>query len=83
MRLFRNGTFSKTSLLSVLIGMGMFGGMLMIPQYLQIVKGASPTKSGLEMLPLMARHDDRLDRLGPDHRARPAATRSSRSSAPR
>ncbi|MEU9124000.1 MFS transporter [Streptomyces sp. NPDC048506] len=54
MRLFRNGTFSKTSLLSVLIGMGMFGGMLMIPQYLQIVKGASPTRSGLEMLPLMA-----------------------------
>ncbi|MGW7008633.1 MFS transporter [Streptomyces sp. NPDC054933] len=53
MRLFRNGTFSKTSLLSVLVGMGMFGGMLMIPQYLQIVKGASPTKSGLEMLPLM------------------------------
>ncbi|MCQ4041593.1 MFS transporter [Streptantibioticus rubrisoli] len=53
MRLFRNGTFSKTSMLSVLIGMGMFGGMLMIPQYLQIVKGASPTKSGLEMLPLM------------------------------
>ncbi|WP_329142292.1 MFS transporter [Streptomyces sp. NBC_01456] len=54
MRLFRNGTFSKTSVMSVLIGMGMFGGMLMIPQYLQIVKGASPTKSGLEMLPLMA-----------------------------
>ncbi|WP_327687470.1 MFS transporter [Streptomyces tubercidicus] len=54
MRLFRNGTFSKTSVLSVLIGMGMFGGMLMIPQYLQIVKGASPTTSGLEMLPLMA-----------------------------
>ncbi|MGG7569639.1 MDR family MFS transporter [Streptomyces sirii] len=54
MRLFRNGTFSKISLLSVLIGMGMFGGMLLIPQYLQIVKGASPTTSGLEMLPLMA-----------------------------
>ncbi|MER7398515.1 MFS transporter [Streptomyces sp. NPDC000151] len=54
MRLFRNGTFSKTSLLSVFIGMGMFGGMMMIPQYLQIVKGSSPTRSGLEMLPLMA-----------------------------
>ncbi|MGY0490972.1 MFS transporter [Streptomyces sp. WG-D5] len=54
MRLFRNAIFSKTSFLSVLIGAGMFGGMLMIPQYLQIVKGASPTKSGLEMLPLMA-----------------------------
>jgi hypothetical protein len=39
--------------LAVLVGMGMFGGMLMIPQYLQIVMGASPTESGLMMLPLM------------------------------
>ncbi|MEY9938102.1 EmrB/QacA subfamily drug resistance transporter [Streptacidiphilus sp. MAP5-52] len=53
MRLFSNKVFSQTSLLSVLTGMAMFGGMLMIPQYLQIVKGASPTKSGLLMLPLM------------------------------
>ncbi|MDB5125763.1 MAG: putative multidrug-efflux transporter [Mucilaginibacter sp.] len=53
MRLFGNKVFSQTSLLSVLVGMGMFGGLLMVPQYLQIVKGASPTKSGLLMLPLM------------------------------
>ncbi len=53
MRLFSNKVFSQTSLLSVLVGMAMFGGMMMIPQYLQIVKGASPTKSGLMMLPLM------------------------------
>ncbi|MGW3177351.1 MFS transporter [Streptomyces sp. NPDC001153] len=53
MRLFRSAVFSKMSLLSVLIGMGMFGGMMMIPLYLQIVKGVSPTKSGLMMLPLM------------------------------
>jgi EmrB/QacA subfamily drug resistance transporter len=53
MRLFSNRVFSQTSMLSVLIGMAMFGGMMMIPQYLQIVKGASPTKSGLMMLPLM------------------------------
>ncbi|MGW5433804.1 MFS transporter [Streptomyces sp. NPDC004059] len=53
MRLFRSPVFSKMSLLSVLIGMGMFGGMMMIPLYLQIVKGVSPTKSGLLMLPLM------------------------------
>jgi len=53
MRLFRNKVFSRTSLLSVMVGMVMFGGMLMIPQYLQIVKGESPTKSGLMMLPLM------------------------------
>ncbi|MFC5908155.1 MDR family MFS transporter [Streptacidiphilus monticola] len=54
MRLFSNNVFSRTSILSVLVGMAMFGGMMMIPQYLQIVKGASPTKSGLMMLPLMA-----------------------------
>ena len=53
MRLFGNKVFSRTSLLSVIVGMVMFGGLLMIPQYLQIVKGASPTKSGLLMLPLM------------------------------
>ncbi|MEZ0064295.1 EmrB/QacA subfamily drug resistance transporter [Streptacidiphilus sp. MAP12-20] len=53
MRLFSNKVFSQTSVLSVLIGMAMFGAMMMIPQYLQIVKGASPTKSGLMMLPLM------------------------------
>ncbi|MFI6356553.1 MFS transporter [Streptomyces sp. NPDC050743] len=53
MRLFRSPVFSKMSLLSVLIGMGMFGGMMMVPLYLQIVKGVSPTKSGLLMLPLM------------------------------
>ncbi|MFH8342484.1 MFS transporter [Streptomyces sp. AM6-12] len=53
MRLFRSSVFSKMSLLSILIGMGMFGGMMMVPLYLQIVKGVSPTKSGLLMLPLM------------------------------
>ncbi|MGW1810737.1 MFS transporter [Streptomyces sp. NPDC002078] len=53
MRLFRGAVFSKMSLMSVLIGMGMFGGMMMIPLYLQIVKGVSSTRSGLLMLPLM------------------------------
>ena len=53
MRLFRGGVFSLTSLANILIGMGMFGGLLLIPQYLQIVRGSSPTKSGLEMLPLV------------------------------
>ena len=53
MRLFRGKVFSQTSVLSVLVGAGMFGGLLMVPQYLQIVKGASPTMSGLMMLPLM------------------------------
>jgi len=36
----------------VLIGMAMFGGLASLPLYLQIVKGASPTKAGLLLLPL-------------------------------
>ncbi|MGH3718386.1 MAG: MFS transporter [Pseudonocardiaceae bacterium] len=52
--LFRNGVFSVTSAASLIVGTGMFGGLVLMPQYLQIVKGASPTKSGLLLLPLMA-----------------------------
>jgi EmrB/QacA subfamily drug resistance transporter len=53
LRLFRNGVFSVTSGANVIIGMGMFGGLSVIPLYLQIVKGASPTKAGLLILPLV------------------------------
>ncbi|MGH3773308.1 MAG: MDR family MFS transporter, partial [Pseudonocardiaceae bacterium] len=52
--LFRNGVFSVTSAAGLVIGTGMFGGLVLMPQYLQIVKGASPTTSGLLLLPLMA-----------------------------
>jgi EmrB/QacA subfamily drug resistance transporter len=54
LRLFRNGVFRVGSAQSFVIGIGMFGGLLSIPLYLQIVKGASPTKSGLLVLPLVA-----------------------------
>ncbi|HWE92158.1 MAG TPA: MFS transporter [Pseudonocardiaceae bacterium] len=53
LRLFRGGVFSITSLAGVLIGMAMFGGMSVVPLYLQIVKGASPTKAGLLILPMV------------------------------
>jgi len=53
MRLFRNPTFSLTSIAGVIVGMGMFGGIALLPQYLQIVRGATPTESGLLMLPLV------------------------------
>jgi hypothetical protein len=51
--LFRSGVFSVTSLVGLIIGMGMFGGMSVIPLYLQIVKGASPTRAGLLVLPMV------------------------------
>ncbi|MGH8963521.1 MAG: MDR family MFS transporter [Jatrophihabitantaceae bacterium] len=54
LRLFRNGVFAVGSAQSFVIGIGMFGGMMSIPLYLQIVKGASPTKAGLLVLPMVA-----------------------------
>ncbi|MGI8696508.1 MAG: MDR family MFS transporter [Mycobacteriales bacterium] len=54
LRMFRNRTFSLTSVVGIVVGMGMFGGISVLPLYLQIVKGASPTKSGLLLLPLTA-----------------------------
>ena len=53
LRLFRNGVFAIGSSQSFVIGIGMFGGMASIPLYLQIVKGASPTKAGLLILPMV------------------------------
>jgi EmrB/QacA subfamily drug resistance transporter len=53
LRLFRSSTFSVASAQVTIIGMAMFGGLSVIPLYLQIVKGASPTKSGLLILPLV------------------------------
>ncbi|YCK33270.1 MDR family MFS transporter [Actinomadura sp. ATCC 39365] len=52
-RLFRNRTFVLTSAASLFVGMAMFGAMIYLPQYLQIVKGLSPTNSGLMTLPMV------------------------------
>ena len=53
LRLFRNSVFAVGSGQAAIVGMGMFGGIAAIPLYLQIVKGASPTKAGLLLLPLI------------------------------
>ena len=53
MRLFRNDIFSVSVLLSLLAGIAMFAAILYIPLYQQLVRGNSPTKSGLLMLPLV------------------------------
>ncbi|GAB3422746.1 MDR family MFS transporter [Flindersiella endophytica] len=54
LRLFRNPVFSTGNLFGFLAGVAMFGSMLYIPLYLQVVKGQSPTISGLAMLPAVA-----------------------------
>ena len=51
--LFANHTFVVTSLAGFVVGVAMFGAIIFLPQYLQIVKGESPTASGLLTLPLM------------------------------
>ncbi len=53
LRLFRGSVFATGAAQSFIIGIGMFGGIASIPLYLQIVKGASPTQSGLLILPLV------------------------------
>ncbi len=53
LRVFRNPVFSVSSAVSLLVGLGMFGGLVLIPLYLQIVRGESPTRAGLLTLPLM------------------------------
>ncbi len=53
LRLFRSASFSLANVGGVVMGIAMFGAILYIPMYLQIVKGHSPTESGLLMLPLM------------------------------
>ncbi len=54
LHLFRNRVFSATSAIGFIVGFSMFGAITYLPTYLQIVRGASPTGSGLDLLPLMA-----------------------------
>jgi EmrB/QacA subfamily drug resistance transporter len=54
LKLFKSRTFSMATILGVLVGVGMFGGMMTLPLLLQIVMGASPTEAGFMMLPMVA-----------------------------
>jgi EmrB/QacA subfamily drug resistance transporter len=53
LKLFRIRTFSVATLVSFVIGFTMFGAIVYLPLYLQVVHGSSPTKSGLQLLPLV------------------------------
>ncbi|HEV2780644.1 MAG TPA: MDR family MFS transporter [Actinophytocola sp.] len=54
LRLFRFSVFSLSNVINFIMGLGMFGMMMSLPLYLQIVKGASPTEAGLLTLPMTA-----------------------------
>lgn len=53
LRVFQSSVFSLTSVTALLVGAGMFGGLVILPLYLQIVRGSSPTAAGLQLIPLM------------------------------
>jgi EmrB/QacA subfamily drug resistance transporter len=54
LELFRSSVFSVASGLSFIIGIVMFGALIFLPEYQQLVRGDSATKSGLMLLPLVA-----------------------------
>ena len=53
LKLFRERVFNAASAIGFVMGFAMFGALTFLPLYMQIVKGVSPTASGLRILPLM------------------------------
>lgn len=53
LRLFHSRTFSMATVLGFLVGFAMFGAMLTLPLYLQLVTGLTPTESGFATLPMI------------------------------
>ncbi|WP_405803487.1 MDR family MFS transporter [Streptomyces sp. NBC_01187] len=51
--LFRNRTVALTTLASLLVGVGLFGGTVFLSQFFQVAMGKSPTAAGLMSLPLI------------------------------
>jgi EmrB/QacA subfamily drug resistance transporter len=51
--LFRNRVFVVTSALGLVIGFALFGALTFLPLFQQVVRGDTPTESGLALVPLM------------------------------
>ncbi|GAA4013617.1 MFS transporter [Streptomyces marokkonensis] len=53
LKLFRVRTFTLSAVISFVVGFAMFGAMTYLPTFLQVVRGVSPTMSGVHMLPMV------------------------------
>jgi EmrB/QacA subfamily drug resistance transporter len=51
--LFRNRVFVVCSAVGLIVGFGLFGALTYLPLFQQVVRGLSPTASGLQLLPVM------------------------------
>jgi len=54
LHLFRLRAFWVTSVVGFIVGFAMFGAITYLPAFFQVVRGISPTLSGVQLLPLMA-----------------------------
>jgi len=54
LELFGERIFAVSALVSLLVGIALFGSTTLLPVYLQVVKGADPATAGLHMTPMMA-----------------------------
>jgi EmrB/QacA subfamily drug resistance transporter len=54
LHLFKTRVFSSTSVVGFIVGFAMFGAITYLPAFFQVVRGISPTISGVYLLPLMA-----------------------------
>ncbi|MGD0700376.1 MAG: MDR family MFS transporter [Trebonia sp.] len=53
LHLFKTRVFTMTSIVGFIVGFAMFGAITYLPAFFQVVRGISPTISGLYLLPLM------------------------------
>src|SRR5215470_13654731 len=53
MSLFANRNFAVASSVGLIVGLALFGAVTFLPIYLQVVKGVSPSVSGLLLMPMM------------------------------
>ncbi|MPV36130.1 DHA2 family efflux MFS transporter permease subunit [Georgenia subflava] len=53
MRLFKNSVFTLSTLVGLVIGMGMFAALGFLPTFLQMATGVGVTESGFLMIPMM------------------------------
>lgn len=54
LEIFKNKVISTTTIVGFVVGFAMFGAIIYISQYLQIVKGLSATEAGLAVIPMVA-----------------------------
>lgn len=52
--IFKTGVVSTTTAVGFVVGFGMFGAIIYVSQYLQIIKGLSATEAGLAIIPMVA-----------------------------